>query len=238
MFIDTNTGIFHNGWIMIHRSKNNELKFKRHRKALVDELQEKGIQDANVLSAIDKVPRHLLVDSALQHRAYEDTALPIQLGQTISQPFTVARQTELLVVRPGDKILEVGTGSGYQCALLCEMGASVYSVERHRGLYEKAREMLAQMGYKAMLKCGDGTLGWSAYAPYDGIIVTAGAPVIPESLKQQLAIGGRLVIPVGNAEKQVMYRIIRLGEDSFKEESFANFKFVPLIGKKGWEEDS
>ncbi len=223
---------------MIHRYKNTELKFKRRREALVDDLQKKGIQDANVLTAIEKVPRHLLVDSALQHRAYEDTALPIQLGQTISQPFTVARQTELLVVRPGDKILEIGTGSGYQCALLCELGARVYSVERHRGLYENAREMLSHMGYKPMLKCGDGTLGWSAYAPYDGIIVTAGAPVIPESLKKQLTIGGRLVIPVGDSEKQVMYRIIRLSEDSFKEESFSNFKFVPLIGKKGWEEDS
>lgn len=223
---------------MTYRNKHSELKFKRRRQALVDELYNKGIRDANVLTAIEKVPRHLLIDTALQNRAYEDTALPIQLGQTISQPFTVARQTELLMVKRGDKILEVGTGSGYQCSLLCEMGAQVYSVERHLDLYEKARAMLKLMGYRANLKCGDGTLGWSAYAPYDGIIVTAGAPVIPDNLKIQLSIGGRLVIPVGDAEKQAMIRIIRLSEEEFKEESFSDFKFVPLIGKKGWEEGS
>lgn len=221
---------------MLRRSKNNDLKFKRRRQALADELREKGVRDPRILTAISTVPRHLFVDTALHNRAYEDTALPIQKRQTISQPFTVARQTELLKVEEGDNILEVGTGSGYQCALLCQMGARVYSVERHRELYERARELLGQLGYKAMLKCGDGTVGWSAYAPYEGIIVTAGAPVVPENLARQLAIGGRLIIPVGDSEKQLMLRLTRVSEDEYEEERFSHFKFVPLIGKKGWED--
>jgi protein-L-isoaspartate(D-aspartate) O-methyltransferase len=223
---------------MLGRHRSNELKFKRRRHALVEELYEKGIRDQRVLTAVGTIPRHLFVDTALQNRAYEDTALPIQKRQTISQPFTVARQTELLQVKEGDKILEVGTGSGYQCAVLCQMGAKVYSVERHRELYERAREILEQIGYKAMLKCGDGTMGWSAYAPYDGIIVTAGAPVVPENLEKQLAIGGRLIIPVGDSKKQMMLRLTRVSEDEIEEERFSNFKFVPLIGKKGWDDKS
>ena len=212
------------------------LKFKRQRKELVDSLYEKGIRDERVLAAINSVPRHKFINSALHMRAYEDTALPIELGQTISQPFTVAVQTEMLEVQPGSKILEIGTGSGYQAAVLCEMGAEVYSVERHRGLYERSRSLLEGLGYRATLKCDDGTLGWSAYAPYDGIVVTAGAPLIPNNLKKQLALGGRLVIPVGDSEKQLMYRIVRTSEDEFQEERFEHFRFVPLIGKKGWEE--
>lgn len=221
---------------MLGRNKNNELKFKRRRLALVEELYDKGIKDQRILTAIGMVPRHLFVDTAFQHRAYEDTALPIIKRQTISQPFTVARQTELLDVQEGEKVLEVGTGSGYQAALLCQMGAEMYSIERHRELYEKARVLLRQLGYRITLKCGDGTMGWSAYAPYDGIIVTAGAPVVPESLALQLSIGGRLVIPVGDSEKQLMLRLTRVSEDKFDEERFSHFKFVPLIGKKGWEE--
>lgn len=212
------------------------MKFKRQRKELVDSLYEKGIRDERVLAAINSVPRHKFINSALHMRAYEDTALPIELGQTISQPFTVAVQTEMLEVQPGSKILEIGTGSGYQAAVLCEMGAEVYSVERHRGLYERSRSLLEGLGYRATLKCDDGTLGWSAYAPYDGIVVTAGAPLIPNNLKKQLALGGRLVIPVGDSEKQLMYRIVRTSEDEFQEERFEHFRFVPLIGKKGWEE--
>lgn len=212
------------------------LKFRHRRQRLVDSLYEKGIRDERVLAAINAVPRHLFIDSALHSKAYEDTALPIALGQTISQPFTVAVQSEMLQVKRGDKVLEIGTGSGYQAAVLCEMGAAVYSIERHRGLYERARLILEELGYRAILKCGDGTLGWSAYAPYDGIVVTAGAPVIPDNLKQQLAIGGRLVIPVGDSEKQNMYRIIRESENKFIEEQYDHFRFVPLIGKKGWGE--
>ena len=216
------------------KQAQNERVFNKRRKVLVDELASRGIRDERVLRAFDTVPRHIFIDTALSHRAYEDTALPIEMGQTISQPFTVAKQTELMEVEPGDKILEIGTGSGYQAAILCEMGARVFSVERHHMLYDRSREILNKLGYRPTLKCGDGTLGWSAYAPYMGIVVTAGAPVIPESLKAQLDVGGRLVVPVGDEEKQVMYRITRLVDDDFEEEKFSIFKFVPLIGRQGW----
>lgn len=212
----------------------NERIFRRKRNALVEELRDKGIKDESVLKAIGAIPRHQFVDSALWHRAYEDSALPIEMGQTISQPFTVASQTELMQVKRGDKVLEIGTGSGYQCAVLCEMGAKVYTVERHRELTERSRKILNDLGYRAMFKCGDGSMGWSAYAPYDAIVVTAGAPVIPETLRNQLTVGGRLIVPVGDEERQLMMRIKRTGEEEFEQEQFAHFKFVPLIGKQGW----
>ena len=212
----------------------NERIFNKRRKVLVEELASRGIRDDRVLKAFEAVPRHLFIDTALNHRAYEDTALPIEMGQTISQPFTVAKQTELMEVEPGGKVLEIGTGSGYQAAILCEMGAKVFSIERHHMLYDRSRQILNRLGYRPTLKCGDGTLGWSAYAPYMSIVVTAGAPVVPETLKMQLDMGGRLVVPVGDEEKQVMYRITRLGEDDFEEEKFSIFKFVPLIGRQGW----
>jgi len=212
----------------------NERIFNKRRKVLVEELASRGIRDDRVLKAFEAVPRHLFIDTALSHRAYEDTALPIEMGQTISQPFTVAKQTELMEVEPGDKVLEIGTGSGYQAAILCEMGAKVFSIERHHMLYDRSRQILNNLGYRPTLKCGDGTLGWSAYAPYMSVVVTAGAPVVPETLKSQLDMGGRLVVPVGDEEKQAMYRITRLGEDDFEEEKFSIFKFVPLIGRQGW----
>ena len=202
---------------------------------LVKTIEEKGIKDQKVLQAVQSVPRHIFVDTAFENRAYEDSALPIGNGQTISQPYTVAAQTELIEVEKGDKILEIGTGSGYQAAILCQMGADVYSVERHEKLYLNAKEILQELGYRPHLKLGDGTLGWSAYAPYDGIVVTAGAPVVPEDLKHQLEIGGKLVVPVGDQKSQVMIRITRTGEDEFKEERLSRFKFVPLIGEKGWD---
>ncbi|MCH8496518.1 MAG: protein-L-isoaspartate(D-aspartate) O-methyltransferase [Balneolales bacterium] len=209
-------------------------KYQKQRNALADLLADKGIRDDRVISAIRDIPRHTFVDSALWTRAYEDIALPIGLDQTISQPYTVARQTELLELQPGAKILEIGTGSGYQCAVLCEMGAKVYSIERHKALHERSREQLRDMGYRPMLKCDDGTLGWGAYAPYDGIVVTAGAPVVPSDLVAQLAVGGKLVIPVGDSTSQKMHVITRVTEDNFDEKVYEGFKFVPLIGEKGW----
>jgi protein-L-isoaspartate(D-aspartate) O-methyltransferase len=216
-------------------SSRTNRKFINRRNRLVESLRTKGIHDEAILSAINTVPRHVFIDTALEHRAYEDSALPIGKGQTISQPYTVAAQTQLLKVKPGDKILEIGTGSGYQAAILCEMGADVYSVERHEELYLKAREILQSLGYRIRIKWGDGTLGWSAYAPYDGIVVTAGAPVIPQELIRQLKIEGRLVVPVGDHDKQLMTRITRVSEDAYEEERFNHFKFVPLIGEKGWK---
>lgn len=210
-------------------------KHVQRRNALADKLQERGIEDQNVLSAIRSVPRHEFVDTALENRAYEDTALPIGSGQTISQPYTVAAQTELLQVSKGDKILEIGTGSGYQAAILCHMGADVYSVERQEKLYHTAKKILNDLGYRPNLKLGDGTVGWSAYAPYDGIVVTAGAPVVPEDLVEQLNVGGRLIVPVGSQSSQVMVRITRVSENEYDEERLQHFKFVPLIGEKGWD---
>jgi len=209
-------------------------KFARRREALVEKLRDKGIEDKRVLDAIGRVERHKMIDSALEDKAYKDTALPIGKGQTISQPYTVAVQTELLALSPGEKVLEIGTGSGYQAAILCEMGIQVYSVERVKELYEHTSTLLRKLGYKVTLKLGDGSKGWSAYAPYDGIVVTAGAPAIPEELARQLTIGGHLVIPVGNKEKQCMVRVIREEKNKFDRHEFADFKFVPLLGKKGW----
>lgn len=217
------------------KSNRSKKRFSRRRAELVKTIEDKGIKDQRVLQAIHSIPRHIFVDTAFENRAYEDSALPIGNGQTISQPYTVAAQTELLELEEGDKILEIGTGSGYQAAVLCELGADVYSVERHEKLYRSAKEILQELGYRPHLKLGDGTLGWSAYAPYDAIVVTAGAPVVPEDLKDQLKIGGRLVVPVGDQKSQVMVRIIRTGEDEYKEEKLNYFKFVPLIGEKGWD---
>jgi len=216
--------------------------YDRQRRALVDQLREKGITDERVLAAVGAVPRHEFVDPALRHRAYKDEALPIGLKQTISQPFTVAYQTALLGVRRGDKVLEVGTGSGYQAAVLCELGARVFSIERHEALLQRTRELLDRLGYRVLTRAGDGTLGWSAPAPYDGIVVTAGGAEVPEPLLEQLrapddgredAGGGRLVIPVGDAEKQTMLRITRTGPDTYHREEFMDFRFVPLVAEDG-----
>ncbi len=185
---------------------------------------------------LNRYQRHIFVDTALEDRAYKDTALPIGMDQTISQPYTVARQTELLEVFPGEKVLEIGTGSGYQASILCELGAKVYSVERHKKLYEKARGHLQELGYSVELKLGDGTLGWSAYAPYDAIIVTAAAPEVPDQLLDQLNVNGRLVIPVGDEHKQQMIRVRKVRENEYEQESFRHFKFVPLVGEKGWKD--
>lgn len=204
------------------------------RNKLVKKLREKGISDPRILAAIGKVPRHFFFENALLEHAYQDKAFPIGEGQTISQPYTVAFQTEKLEVRPGDKVLEIGTGSGYQACILLEMGARVYTIEYNRKLYEIVRNLLPRMGYKPYFFYGDGSKGLPSVAPFDKILVTAGAPVIPTALTDQLAEGGILVIPVGDRERQAMLRI-RKHNGKLTEEKFDYFAFVPLLGEQGWK---
>jgi protein-L-isoaspartate(D-aspartate) O-methyltransferase len=180
-----------------------------------------------------KIERHLFVSEPFVNRSYDDTALPIAKQQTISQPYTVAYMTEQLAPNPGAKVLEIGTGSGYQAAVLAELGCKVYTIERHVDLLLHARKMFDRFGYRIGSKAGDGTVGWSEFAPYDGIIVTAAAPEVPDPLLKQLADGGRLIIPVGNLEMQDLFVVTRNG-DAFSKREIKGFKFVPLIGKKGW----
>jgi protein-L-isoaspartate(D-aspartate) O-methyltransferase len=204
------------------------------RNNLVKKLRLKGILDERVLAAIQKVPRHAFFDNALLSHAYEDKAFPIGEGQTISQPYTVAFQTEKLSIKPGDKVLEIGTGSGYQATILLEMGAKVYTIEFQKKLYERTKEFLPQLGYKPFFFFGDGSKGIPAKAPYDKIIVTAGAPIVPTALIDQLAEEGILIIPVGDREKQIMLKITKRNGKLIKEE-FDNFAFVPLLGEQGWK---
>lgn len=204
-------------------------RHKGLRRKLVNEIKLKGITDEAVLSAIGKVQRHLFMDSSFVQFSYQDKAFPISSGQTISQPFTVAYQTQLLQVKKFDSVLEIGTGSGYQAAILCEMGARVFTIERHRGLYEAARKLLPALGYHPSFFYGDGYEGLPSYGPFDKIVVTAGAAMVPPALKNQLKIGGRMVIPVGSEYTQVMKLIIRESETIFREESKGNFVFVPLL---------
>lgn len=204
------------------------------RNKLIKILQNKGISDPRVLDALAKVPRHVFFDNALLEHAYQDKAFPIGEGQTISQPYTVAFQTEKLEIKPGDKILEIGTGSGYQACILLELGAKVYTIEYNQKLYEKTKVQLPKMGYKPYFFFGDGSKGLASKAPYDKIIVTAGAPVVPTALTDQLKEGGILVIPVGNRDKQAMLKITKKKGELIKEE-FENFAFVPLLGKEGWK---
>jgi protein-L-isoaspartate(D-aspartate) O-methyltransferase len=202
---------------------------KGKRKKLVEELRSKGITDEEVLRAINVVPRHLFMDPAFLNHAYVDKAFPISSGQTISQPYTVAVQTSLLQVNKRDKILEIGTGSGYQAAILAEMGAKVYTVERFRELYLKAQRILSSLGYSADFFYGDGHAGKPQYGPFDGIVITAAAKEVPDDLLKQLRPGGRLVVPLGDSNSQVMTRIIRTGEDEFEYSSHGYFVFVPML---------
>jgi protein-L-isoaspartate(D-aspartate) O-methyltransferase len=208
---------------------------KGKRKALVAELRKKGIDNEQVLEAINTLPRHFFFDTALISHAYEDKAFPIGEGQTISQPYTVAFQSTLLAVSPGDKILEIGTGSGYQASILHLLGAQVVSIEYQQKLFDHTRRFLERLGIQLQLFYGDGTGGVPALAPYDKIIVTAGAPVVPEALIQQLKIGGILVIPVGDRSKQSMVKITKKSATEIQKEEFEGFAFVPLLGKEGWE---
>jgi protein-L-isoaspartate(D-aspartate) O-methyltransferase len=202
---------------------------KGKRKKLIAELRQKGINDEEVLRAIDTVPRHLFMDPAFLSHAYVDKAFPITSGQTISQPYTVAIQTSLLRVKKRDKILEIGTGSGYQAAILAEIGAKVFTIERFRELFLKAQSTLTSLGYSADFFYGDGYEGKPQYGPYDGIIITAAAPEVPPALLQQLKTGGRLVIPVGSSGSQVMTVVERTGTDSFEYSEHGSFIFVPML---------
>lgn len=209
----------------------DSLLFKGLRKKLAEKLEEKGITSKKVLEAIEKIPRHFFVSKGLERLAYEDQALPIDEGQTISQPYTVAFQTQLLKVNHGEKVLEIGTGSGYQAAVLAELGAKVYSIERHHKLFQNSQIVLTSLGYKVQQFYGDGYIGKPAFAPYHKIIVTAGAKEIPQALVEQLAVGGRMVIPVGN-EKQEMVLLEKDVNGKITITKHGNFIFVPFVKGK------
>jgi protein-L-isoaspartate(D-aspartate) O-methyltransferase len=209
-------------------------QYRGARRRLIEALQAGGIRDLAVLQAFDATPRHVFVPTGMRHRAYEDSALPIGNGQTISQPSTHARYLELLRLTGKEKVLEIGTGSGYQTALLAHLAAQVFSIERVGGLIERAREAIRQAGARNVsLLVGDGTLGWRDYAPFDAILVTAGAPRVPEPLVEQLAEGGRLLIPTGGREEQTLRLLTRRGNE-LERRDIGPARFVPLIGKHGW----
>ncbi len=208
---------------------NDSLRHQGLRKKLVEGLKLKGIRNQKVLDAIGKVPRHLFMESSFINFAYKDQAFPIGSGQTISQPYTVAFQTQLLDVQKHDKILEVGTGSGYQAAVLLELEANVFTIERQKQLYVSVQQLLPELGYSPKFFFGDGYKGLPTYGPFDKILVTAGAPYIPADLKMQLKLNGRMVIPVGDKNKQEMILVKRVGEEEFTTEKFGNFVFVPML---------
>jgi len=205
------------------------------RKRLVEVLRKKGIADERVLEAIGKIPRHYFFDETFWNQAYKDIAFPIGEGQTISQPYTVAYQTELLHIGKNDRVLEIGTGSGYQTCVLAELGAKVYTIERQEKLYERTKWVLPnKMGVKAHFFLGDGSMGIAAHAPYNKIIVTAGAPTVPDMLLKQLAVGGIIVIPVGTEDAQKMVTILKVGDNDYEKIVLDTFRFVPLVGDKAW----
>ncbi len=210
--------------------------FRVQREELVDEITRKGITDLAVIKAIGNVPREKFIERTMHHMAYKDVALPIGYDQTISQPYTVAFMTQLLnIKKPGVKVLEIGTGSGYQAAVLFEMKADVYSIERNLDLHHRTTKLFDKLGIRVHAKYGDGTIGWKEFAPFEGIIVTAGSPSIPKNLKEQLAIGGRMIIPVGDRASQKLYLLRKISEIEFDSEIIPEFSFVPLIGREGWK---
>jgi protein-L-isoaspartate(D-aspartate) O-methyltransferase len=210
-------------------------EFRGARRHLVEQLQEQGIRDLAVLHAMDEVPRHRFVPTGVRHRAYEDSPLPIGNGQTISQPMIHARYLELLRLTGEEKVLEIGTGSGYQTALLARMAAQVFSIERIAPLLDRARDVLGEIGVRNVsFLLGDGTLGWRQYGPYDAILVSAAAPTVPPAYTEQLAEGGRLLIPLGDREEQILNVITRRG-DTLEQVEAGPVRFVPLLGKDSWE---
>lgn len=216
--------------------QEDNYRHKGMRKILVEELKNKGISDENVLNAINAVPRHVFLDSSFLNFAYQDKAFPIGSGQTISQPFTVAFQSSLLEIKKNMKVLEIGTGSGYQACVLAEMGAKVFSIERQRKLYTKTKAFLAEFPYRIKMFLGDGNKGLPTYGPFDRIIITAAAPEIPQALVDQLKVGGMMVIPLcENEEHQTMLRLIKQEDGSLKREEHGDFRFVPML--KGVGED-
>lgn len=212
---------------------NDTYRHKGLRRQLASLLKEKGIEDPSVLKAIETVPRHLFLNSSFIERAYEDIAFPIGAGQTISRPHTVAFQTQLLELKKGEKVLEIGTGSGYQTSVLIEMGVKVYTIERQKALYDLTKTFLPSIGYEPKFFYGDGYKGLPVFAPFDKIIITAGAPFIPEALLEQLKIGGIMIIPLGE-KVQTMTSIKKIAQKKFETTEYGEFKFVPLLENKEW----
>jgi protein-L-isoaspartate(D-aspartate) O-methyltransferase len=214
------------------RFEGDHIQYQGQRERLVNQLKKKGIADEMVLEAIRSIPRHFFMESGFVRFAYQDQAFPIGAGQTISQPYTVAFQTELLNLSPRHKVLEVGTGSGYQTAILVEMGLRVFSIERIKLLHKQASALLSRLDFPAQCFYGDGYLGLPTYGPFDRILITAGAPEIPDVLKQQLKVGGILVAPIGTPKSQLMVKCERISEDEFLETNHGSFVFVPLLKGK------
>ncbi len=207
-------------------------KHKGLRKQLIGELRDKGIQDERILDAFNAVPRHFFLDLVFEQQAYSNMPFQIGAGQTISHPYTVAFQTQLLNLKKGDKVLEIGTGSGYQTCILCQMGAKVFSIERQKELFDKAKVIIRHFNFSPKLFFGDGYKGQPSYAPFDKILITCGAPFVPEALLHQLKVGGVLVIPLGGGAVQEMQRITKLSETEFTTENFGDFSFVPMLQDK------
>jgi len=213
----------------------NDRRWERQRRSLIETIREKGIDNLEVLRAFDLVPRHLFLPDAVQHRAYEDAALPIGFGQTASQPSIQALYMQVLDIQPNDRVLEIGTGSGYQTAILATLASHVYSVERIRELSVRARQVLDQLRFSNIaLLVGDGTIGWSRYAPYDAILVSAGSPGIPQALVDQLSERGRMLIPIGDRQEQRL-TLVRKTADGIETENITRCVFVPLLGRFGWD---
>lgn len=215
--------------IAIFVSMKDTYRHKGMRRKLIEELRGNGIEQDKVLEAFDQVPRHYFLDEVFNNQAYSNTAFQIGAGQTISHPLTVAFQTELLDIQRGDRILEIGTGSGFQTSILCSLGARVVSIERQRDLFLSAKRIIHRLGYTPKLFYGDGYKGKVSYAPYDSIIVTCGAPFLPEDLKTQIKVGGRIVIPIGEGDQQIMTTFDRVSEDDWKMKEFGDFSFVPML---------